>query len=254
MKITCSRRDSKSDVLAKGRTWQEFISNLETENDVEVDSAYKDKYNNFIEFYSDGELFEGEVTKYHGGDYELLQENVRKVQASKVMSTVQGEIDKYFDDDEYTSNFTYIDSKEVTDSNGFITEYTWYKSEDGNNVFVFGDPDMYRPEDGNFDYETENDELAQEWFSSYTGFEDTTREDLMCNSHNYGALDENKIIEWLGDHEQAWEDFTSHFSEYDINQLSDDEIIGWIYDHDLLFEDFSRRFPDIASDWLNTNE
>lgn len=159
-------------VLAKGKTWQEFISNLETENDVEVDSAYKDKYNNFIEFYTDGELFEGEVTKYHGGDYELLQENVRKVQASKVMSTVQGEIDKYFDDDEYKSNFTYIDSKEVTDSDGFITEYTWYKSEDGNNVFVFGDPDMYRPEDGNFDYETENDELAQEWFSSYTGFDD----------------------------------------------------------------------------------
>lgn len=67
---------------------------------------------------------------------------------------------------------------------------------------------------------------------------------------NYGALDENKIIEWLGDHEQAWEDFTADFSEYDINQLSDDEIIGWIYEHELLFEDFCSMFPDIATAWL----
>ena len=67
---------------------------------------------------------------------------------------------------------------------------------------------------------------------------------------NYGALDENKIIEWLGDHEQAWEDFTADFSEYDINQLSDDEIIGWIYEHELLFEDFCNKFPDIAKAWL----
>lgn len=172
MKITCSRKSNKSEVLAKGKTWKEFISNLETEKDVEVDSVYKNKYDDFIEFYSNGELFEGEVTKYHGSDYELLRENVRKVKASKVMSTVQGEINKYFDDDEYTSDFTYIDSKEVTDSNGFITEYTWYKSEDGNNVFIFGDPDMYRPEDGNYDYQTEDDNIAYEWFNSYTGFDD----------------------------------------------------------------------------------
>lgn len=101
-----------------------------------------------------------------------LERSSETIESSKVMSTVQGEIDKHFDDDEYTSNFTYIDSKEVADSDGFITEYTWYKSEDGNNVFVFGDPDMYRPEDGNFDYETENDDIAYEWFHLYTGFDD----------------------------------------------------------------------------------
>ena len=239
MKITCSKRDSRSDVLAKGKTWQEFITNLETENDVEVDSAYKDKYSDFIEFYRDGQLYEGEVTKYFDDDYELLNQNVKKVEASKVIADtddetyneryihslikdIQDEIGDFieiesfdiYDDniivefsdmeDSYTAyiplddlimdyeysaqdmntviryirqamesdGYRFVSSKDVTDSDGFITKYTWYKSEDGNNVFVFGDPDMYRPEDGNFDYETDNDEVAQEWFNSYTGFDD----------------------------------------------------------------------------------
>lgn len=56
------------------------------------------------------------------------------------------------------------------------------------------------------------------------------------------ALDENPIIAWLGEHEQAWEDFTAHFSERDIEDLSDDEIIGWISEHDQLYDDFKNFF------------
>ena len=58
------------------------------------------------------------------------------------------------------------------------------------------------------------------------------------------ALDENPIISWLGEHEQAWEDFTAHFSEKDIESLSDSEIIGWISDHDTLYNDFKKKFPN----------
>ena len=65
-----------------------------------------------------------------------------------------------------------VASKSVLDSDGFYTDYTWYKSEDGLNVFVFGDNEVYTPEEGNFDFETENDDEAQEWFDSYTGFEE----------------------------------------------------------------------------------
>lgn len=67
------------------------------------------------------------------------------------------------------SKYVEVASKQVTDSDGFLTEYTWYQDEDGLNVFVFGDKDLYSPEDGYFDFETESNAEAVDWFDSYTG-------------------------------------------------------------------------------------
>jgi hypothetical protein len=66
-----------------------------------------------------------------------------------------------------------IQSKQIPDMDGFMTDYTWYLREpDKRNVFVYGDKEYYKPEDGYFDYETENSQEAREWFDSYNGFED----------------------------------------------------------------------------------
>lgn len=71
---------SESNVAAKGSTWEEFISNLEEENDVKVDSAYRNKYTGEkIIFYKDGKSFEGEVTEYFDGSYELMNYNVHEI-------------------------------------------------------------------------------------------------------------------------------------------------------------------------------
>lgn len=74
----------------------------------------------------------------------------------------------------YDSDVTYdlVDRKNVEDSDGLLTQYSWYKTSDGNNVFVFGDPDIYLPEDEDFDWETEDDDAAREWFDNYEGFAD----------------------------------------------------------------------------------
>lgn len=80
--------------------------------------------------------------------------------------------ESWFDDEDEESEYEFVSRKYVTDSDGFQTEYTWYKAPDGLNVFVFGDSDFYRPEDGNFDYEEESDHIAQQWFDSYVGFGD----------------------------------------------------------------------------------
>lgn len=77
------------------------------------------------------------------------------------------------DDDDEETGYEFVRSKEVYDSNGFLTEYTWYRRKsDGLNVFVFGDRDLYRPEDGGWDYETEGEENAWDWYSNYNGFSD----------------------------------------------------------------------------------
>ena len=87
------------------------------------------------------------------------------------------------DDDPTEGRFKYIASKSVLDSDGFYTDYTWYfDKEEGKHVFVFGDNDIYFPEDGDYDWEVEGDderakEEAQEWFDSYDGFEEDDRYD-----------------------------------------------------------------------------
>lgn len=74
--------------------------------------------------------------------------------------------DNWYDEEEELE-YEFMSRKSVTDSDGYITEYTWYRDSDGRHVFVFGDSDLYHPEDGNFDYECDSYEEAREWFESY---------------------------------------------------------------------------------------
>jgi len=78
-----------------------------------------------------------------------------------------------FDDD--FEQYTYVKSKDVNDADGYLTEYTMYYDEVGDRyVFVFGDSDIYNPNDGyeEFDYECDTERAADEWFDNYEGFED----------------------------------------------------------------------------------
>ena len=74
------------------------------------------------------------------------------------------------------SEYVELDSKSVLDSDGFYTDYTLYRCEDeyGNLTYVcvFGDKDLYTPEDSEYDFESEDEDEAYEWFESYEGFED----------------------------------------------------------------------------------
>lgn len=76
-----------------------------------------------------------------------------------------------------TNEWEFIKGKMVKDSDGFLTSYDWYRNTDsGLNIFMFGeeeaDPDYA-------DWETESDSEAEDWFNSYTGFdEDDLDEDF----------------------------------------------------------------------------
>lgn len=76
-------------------------------------------------------------------------------------------------DYEEDSIYEKVASKQVPDYDGFYTDYTMYRNkETGEYVFVFGDNDLYSPEDSDHDYECETEDEAYEWFDSYTGFDD----------------------------------------------------------------------------------
>lgn len=73
-----------------------------------------------------------------------------------------------------------IAHKTVYDSDGFTTDYTLYFDHDENNYFtVFGDNDLYGPEDSDHDWDFgPNEDEAFEWFEDYEGFVDDDDVDL----------------------------------------------------------------------------
>lgn len=83
--------------------------------------------------------------------------------------------------DSLTENFDYKDNdvnqwklvkcKEVLDSDGFSTDYCWYTNGE-KHIFMFGDSDLYSPDEDYADWEAETEQEASEWFDSYTGFEE----------------------------------------------------------------------------------
>lgn len=96
-------------------------------------------------------------------------------QLHDTMDAVESSTDWDDEDDFYneeSSEFEQVASKQVVDFDGFMTDYTMYRTSDGRYVFVFGDNDRYRPEDGDFDFECDTEEEAWEWFNSYSTEED----------------------------------------------------------------------------------
>lgn len=69
--------------------------------------------------------------------------------------------------------YEFVKTKQVQDSDGFYTDYTmYYDVLNDRYVMVFGDRDIYRPEDEDFDWECETEAEATEWFENYKGFAD----------------------------------------------------------------------------------
>lgn len=62
-----------------------------------------------------------------------------------------------------------VKKKEVMDSDGFMTEYSWYTNGD-KHIFMFGDSDIYEPDEDYADWEAETEEEASNWFETYKGF------------------------------------------------------------------------------------
>ena len=109
-----------------------------------------------------------------------------------------------------------IDIKHVTDSDGFLTDYTWwYDDATGQNIFIFGDSELYTPGDTDPDWETDSEETAQEWWDNYVGPYDEEdfgieenlnpinsvdlNEDIVFIVHVYESNDELEATDFLGD-------------------------------------------------------
>lgn len=136
-----------------------------------------------------------------------------------------------------------LDSKQVKDADGWLTDYTMYmkiettrdkwlaflQSANPENpevpedmiagyVFVFGDKDFYNPNDGydDFDWECDYENEAWLWFDSYTGFDD---EDDMYESvliESQSVADENGMFMQM---DEAMEGLIGNVDDDDIDEV-----------------------------------
>lgn len=76
-----------------------------------------------------------------------------------------------------------MDIKHVKDSDGFLTDYTWwYDAATDQHIFIFGDSEVYTPEDTSPDWETDSEDTAQEWWDNYVGpYEDDDLDEGLFN-------------------------------------------------------------------------
>ena len=148
--------------------------------------------------------------------------------------------------------YTYVKSKEVYDSDGWRTEYTMYYDEvEDRYVFVFGDSDLYDPNDGyeEFDWECDTEQEANEWFDNYEGFEDLDeglrkstklKEGLTSNDtkHNWFLCsDRYETVEVLSEEQCNDLVIESVYSAY-VNEGIIDEDDETYWDEDKFYKDF----------------
>lgn len=91
-----------------------------------------------------------------------------------------------------------MDIKQVKDSDGFLTDYTWwYDAATDQHIFIFGDSDLYTPGDTDPDWETDSEETAQEWWDSYVGpYDDEDFDESLYES--YSDKDVKEFLDELG--------------------------------------------------------
>ena len=168
--------DSKSNIECNDRI-QYVVVPWKEEDDLNLSPflSYREAVAAGNEYYPEGY----DIQEHDSNDYEWFDDGPKDVTSSidpsdrvdpkdvaDYADTVDP-IDDWYDDDD-ASNWELLDRKDVKDSDDFWTKYSLYHNiVTDQYVAVFGDPDYYRPEDGDYDAEFDSEEEAYEWFEDY---------------------------------------------------------------------------------------
>lgn len=125
------------------------------------------------------------------------------------------------EDDEISHDWKLIDTKQVYDADGFLTDYSWYENSDGTHVMVFGDSDIYTPDDMYFDMTFDSEEAAREWFDNYKGIMDEDYHDDDVFDIKGKAVAEKKRAEVLDEFNEIFKNMSSGGLIY----CSDEEVV-----------------------------
>lgn len=180
--------NDRQSFVVRGQTWAKTVEKMR-DIGFDVDPAYLRRPEKFTPFYYGDECWLMEITQYSRGDYEIRSDNMRRdsyfniEECDKINAAY--EADGLIDDEEndIQDSWAELESKSVADSDGFYTDYTLYTNGD-RFICMFGDNDLYEPDEDYADFETESEDEAWEWFNSFEGITDD---------------DEDEDSDWMND-------------------------------------------------------
>ena len=108
----------------------------------------------------------------------------------ELVSEADDKIESSVDIDEETEDPKWIclDIKHVRDSDGMLTDYALYTTKDEDKyICMFGDADVYAPDEMYADAEFDTEDEALEWFENYVGPGDEEDEDDIYSSEETDA-------------------------------------------------------------------
>lgn len=109
--------------------------------------------------------------KQKHSEYAELFDNLVQELMQSLDSVLDESVEKLTDATKLKEAWQQLETKEVIDSDGFATEYSlWHNNDDDTYICIFGDSEIYTPDDSYPDAEFDTEKEAYEWFNSYEGF------------------------------------------------------------------------------------
>ena len=178
--------DDNNDVLSREEKMNIAKAEMDKVNPKSVKSAKDATFKNDKRLSLTSERYKGYlIVLDRGGDGYNVYDKHRELEDAgypskeaakkfidELVSESDDEIESSVDIDEETEDTKWIclDIKHVRDSDGMLTDYALYTTEDEDKyICVFGDVDAYPPDEMYADAEFDSEEEALEWFEDYTG-------------------------------------------------------------------------------------
>lgn len=178
--------DDNNDVLSREEKMRIAKAEMDKVNPKSVKSAKDATFKNDKRLSTTSERYKGYlIVLDRGGDGYNVYDNHRELEDAgypsreaaknfidELVSEAEDEIESSVDIDEETEDpkWVCLDIKHVRDSDGMLTDYALYTTEDEDKyICMFGDVDAYPPDEMYADAEFDSEEEALEWFEDYTG-------------------------------------------------------------------------------------
>jgi hypothetical protein len=137
--------------------------------------------------------------------------------------------DTFIQDEGLESRWELVKTKTVLDD-GLLTDYSWYKDNEGHHVMILGDTDLYTPNNSSPDMEFDNEAEAKEWFANYEGSE--SEEDPLADYTN-------ELWSYYDDTPSGILNIYDSIKDSDVNDVfvqdgiedPNDEYEVWLYNH-----------------------
>lgn len=150
------------------------------------------------------------VEEIFGGKDKFDSYDVSKHKVNEVASLL-GRVKRYVEDnvgynktqikneslkEDLDSEWRELETKQITDSDGFLTDYTLYTN-GVTYICMYGDKDVYSPDIDEADYESDSEDEAYDWFNNYNGFDENYVDEgvNMVNKINESKLTEGRSYE-----------------------------------------------------------